>query len=101
MAKQIVMDTGGERRGGFIGCDPNRVKPPEQFERGGPGDATISRGPSLDRIRYRRHDASVFLFAFDLIALDGDDSGASRSRPQGNAGLAVEARRARAASQRA
>jgi bifunctional non-homologous end joining protein LigD len=29
--------------------------------------------PSFDRIRYRRHDASVFLFAFDLIELDGDD----------------------------
>ena len=28
---------------------------------------------SFDRIRYRRHDASVFLFAFDLIELDGDD----------------------------
>jgi bifunctional non-homologous end joining protein LigD len=29
--------------------------------------------PSFDRIRYRRHDASVFLFAFDLIELNGDD----------------------------
>jgi bifunctional non-homologous end joining protein LigD len=29
--------------------------------------------PSFDRIRYRRHDASVFLYAFDLIALDGGD----------------------------
>jgi ATP-dependent DNA ligase len=29
--------------------------------------------PSFDRIRYRRHDACVFLYAFDLIALDGDD----------------------------
>jgi ATP-dependent DNA ligase len=28
---------------------------------------------SLERIRYRRHDASVFLYAFDLIELDGDD----------------------------
>jgi bifunctional non-homologous end joining protein LigD len=25
------------------------------------------------RIRYRRHDASVFLYAFDLIELNGDD----------------------------
>ena len=25
------------------------------------------------RIRYHRHDARVFLYAFDLIALDGDD----------------------------
>jgi bifunctional non-homologous end joining protein LigD len=29
--------------------------------------------PSFDRIRYRRHDTSVFLFAFDLIELNGDD----------------------------
>src|SRR5262245_31087059 len=29
--------------------------------------------PSFDRIRYRRHDASVFLYAFDLIELDGID----------------------------
>jgi ATP-dependent DNA ligase len=24
--------------------------------------------PSFDHIRYRRHDSSVFLYAFDLIA---------------------------------
>jgi len=29
--------------------------------------------PSFDRIRYRRHDASVFLYAFGLIELKGDD----------------------------
>ena len=29
--------------------------------------------PSFDRIRYRRHDANVFLYAFDLIELNGDD----------------------------
>jgi bifunctional non-homologous end joining protein LigD len=29
--------------------------------------------PSFDRIRYRRHDACVFLYAFDLIELNGDD----------------------------
>jgi ATP-dependent DNA ligase len=29
--------------------------------------------PSFDRIRYRRHDASVFLYAFDLLELDSDD----------------------------
>jgi bifunctional non-homologous end joining protein LigD len=29
--------------------------------------------PSFDRIRCRRHDASVFLYAFDLIELNGDD----------------------------
>ena len=28
---------------------------------------------SFNRIRYRRHDASAFLFAFDLIELNGDD----------------------------
>ena len=28
---------------------------------------------SFDRIRYRRHDADVFLYAFDLIEVDGDD----------------------------
>ena len=27
----------------------------------------------FDRIRYRRHDGSVFLYAFDLIELNGDD----------------------------
>jgi bifunctional non-homologous end joining protein LigD len=30
--------------------------------------------PSFDRLRYRRDDARVFLYAFDLIELDGDDS---------------------------
>jgi bifunctional non-homologous end joining protein LigD len=29
--------------------------------------------PNFDRIRYRQHDASVFLYAFDLIELAGDD----------------------------
>jgi bifunctional non-homologous end joining protein LigD len=29
--------------------------------------------PSFDRIRYRRYDDSVFLYAFDLIELNGDD----------------------------
>jgi len=28
---------------------------------------------SFDRIRHRRHDASVFMWAFDLIELNGDD----------------------------
>jgi bifunctional non-homologous end joining protein LigD len=28
---------------------------------------------SLDRSRYRQHDTSVFLYAFDLIELNGDD----------------------------
>jgi ATP-dependent DNA ligase len=29
--------------------------------------------PSFDRLRHRRHDASVFLYTFDLIELNGDD----------------------------
>src|SRR5262249_25507363 len=29
--------------------------------------------PSFDRIRYRQHDLDVFLYAFDLIELNGDD----------------------------
>jgi bifunctional non-homologous end joining protein LigD len=29
--------------------------------------------PSFDRIRYRRYDATVFLYAFDLIELNSDD----------------------------
>jgi bifunctional non-homologous end joining protein LigD len=28
---------------------------------------------SFDRIRYRQNDESVFMWAFDLIELDGDD----------------------------
>lgn len=28
---------------------------------------------SFDRIRYRRHDETVFMYAFDLIELNGDD----------------------------
>ena len=34
------------------------------------GDDGVS---SFDRIRYRRHDGDVFLYAFDLIELNGDD----------------------------
>src|SRR5499427_2057771 len=29
--------------------------------------------PSFDRLRYRRADCAVFLFAFDLLELDGRD----------------------------
>jgi bifunctional non-homologous end joining protein LigD len=29
--------------------------------------------PCFDRLRYRRDDSRVFLYAFDLIELDGDD----------------------------
>ena len=32
-----------------------------------------SGAPSFDHIRYRRHDSSVFLYAFDLIELNGED----------------------------
>ena len=28
---------------------------------------------AFDRIRYRKHDGEVFLYAFDLIELNGDD----------------------------
>ena len=28
---------------------------------------------SFERIRYRQHDGDVFLYAFDLIVLNGDD----------------------------
>jgi bifunctional non-homologous end joining protein LigD len=31
------------------------------------------RPRGFERIRYRRHDGKVFLYAFDLIELDGDD----------------------------
>jgi bifunctional non-homologous end joining protein LigD len=29
--------------------------------------------PSFDRLRYRRHDGSVFLYAFEVIEVNGDD----------------------------
>jgi len=29
--------------------------------------------PSFDRLRYRRADGAVFMFAFDLIELNGQD----------------------------
>jgi bifunctional non-homologous end joining protein LigD len=29
--------------------------------------------PSFERIRFRQHDGAVFLFAFDLIELNGND----------------------------
>ena len=40
------------------------------------GEAVVCDGngvPSFDRIRYRRHDSTAFLYAFDLIELNGDD----------------------------
>jgi hypothetical protein len=35
--------------------------------------ATSAAFASFDRIRYRRNDACVFLYAFYLIGLNGDD----------------------------
>jgi bifunctional non-homologous end joining protein LigD len=40
--------------GEAVGCDENGVT-------------------SFDRVRYRHHDESIFLYAFDLIELNGDD----------------------------
>ena len=40
--------------GEAVGCDDNGVA-------------------SFNRVRYRRHDESIFLYAFDLIELNGDD----------------------------
>jgi bifunctional non-homologous end joining protein LigD len=40
------------------------------------GEAVACDGngmPCFDRLRYRRQDGHVFLYAFDLIELDGDD----------------------------
>ena len=54
---------------------------------------------SFDRIRYRHNNDGVFLYAFDLIELDGDDLRPSPLIAQGNtrqpsrasgAGLTVE-----------
>jgi bifunctional non-homologous end joining protein LigD len=47
--------------------------------------------PSSDRIRYRHHDASVFLYAFDLIELDGEDLRRDARRAQGNPRLSAGA----------
>src|SRR5262245_59217761 len=54
---------------GFIPpCLPTKAQQPPS------GEAWLHEiMPSFDRIRYRRHDASVFLYAFDLIELNGDD----------------------------
>jgi hypothetical protein len=42
---------------------------------------------TVNRIRYRSYDGSVFLYAFDLIELNGDDLPANRSKPAGDARL--------------
>src|SRR5215471_1018966 len=36
-------------------------------------DAAGDGMPVFDRLRYRRHDAAVFLFAIDLLELNGQD----------------------------
>jgi bifunctional non-homologous end joining protein LigD len=53
------------------GAGPSAVTLMQHRRRGG----VLRRDgrPSFDRIRYRRQDASVFLYAFDLIELNGDD----------------------------
>jgi len=41
-----------------------------------PGEAVACDGdgmPCFDRLRYRRQDGRVFVYAFDLIELDGED----------------------------
>jgi hypothetical protein len=50
------------------------------LERDGPAQVSFFGGldstyrfASFGRIRHRHHDADVFLYAFDLIELDGDD----------------------------
>jgi ATP-dependent DNA ligase len=48
----------------------HRTKAADDGEAVSCGDDGIA---SFNRIRYRRHDADVFLYAFDLIELDGDD----------------------------
>jgi bifunctional non-homologous end joining protein LigD len=45
------------------------------------GEAVACDGdglPVFDRLRYRRHDGRVFLFAFDLLELNGRTCGANR-----------------------
>ena len=37
------------------------------------GRLRSGRQPSFDRLRYRRQDDAVFLFAFDLLELNGAD----------------------------
>ena len=58
-------------------------------------DATVRRSARADRIRYRRHDDEVFLYAFDLIELNGDDL---RRDPLAVRKAALERLLARAAS---
>jgi hypothetical protein len=43
---------------------------------------------SFDRIRYRRHEADVFMWAFDLIELNGDDLRRAAGRGAGHGDVA-------------
>jgi ATP-dependent DNA ligase len=47
---------------------------------------------SFERIRYRRYDDSVFLYAFDLIELNGDDLRRDPLVAQGDAGEPAHSR---------
>jgi bifunctional non-homologous end joining protein LigD len=44
----------------------------------------------FDRIRYRRHDRKVFLYAFDLIELDGADLRRATRCPQCHAAVPAD-----------
>jgi hypothetical protein len=37
--------------------------------------------PVFDRLRYRRQDAAVFLFAFDLLEFEGRGAASRPARP--------------------
>src|SRR3954451_7885703 len=56
---------------------------------------------SFDRIRYRRHDASVFLYAFDLIEVDGEDMRRDPFETRKATLASLLTRRARPAAERA
>jgi hypothetical protein len=56
----------------------------------------------FDRIRYRRYDRKVFLYAFDLIEWDGRRLAARATRcPQGDAAVPADQERTRPAMERA
>ena len=69
------------------------------------GEAVACDGdglPSFDRLRYRRQDGAVFLYAFDLLELDGRDLRREPLRgPQAPTRHAAAPRPLRAATQRA
>lgn len=67
------------------------------------GEAVACDGdgmPSFDRLRYRRADGDVFLYAFDLIELGGDDLRREPLEgPQGDALLRLSQSRSGPAAQ--